>query len=147
MVDWSYVAGLFDHKGNLNVLNANGREYFQLRIYSSHKATLEEVQKFLECGNIYQKQLSKKNKNWNDSFELTITTKEDIYIVLTQIFPYLVKRKQEIEKILKTHKLFKDFKEVSTEVSNETTEKRGVQQANNAETDVQTSEEDTSYIG
>ena len=136
MVDWSYLAGLFDHKGNLNVLNVNGREYFQLRIYSSHKATLEEVQKFLACGNLYQKQLSKKNKNWKDNFELTITSKEDIYIVLVQMLPYLVKRKKEIEGTLKKHKLFKDFKEASKEALN-----------SSEKTDVQTSDNFVPYIG
>lgn len=115
MVDWSYVASLFDHKGNLNLINVNGREYFQLRIYSSHKDTLEEVKEFLECGNIYHKKLSRKNKNWKDKFELTITTKKDIFIVLTQMLPFLMRKKKEVESILKTHKLFKDFEDISKE--------------------------------
>lgn len=123
MVDWSYVAGLFDHRGNLNIINVNGKEYIQLRLYSKDKETLEEIKKFLECGNIYHKELSKKNKNWSDRFELTITTKEDIYIVLTQILPFLVRKKKEIETILKTHKLFKDFKEVSVEAKKEVEQK------------------------
>jgi len=46
------------------MIKANGKEYAQLRLYSSHKETLEEVQRFLECGNIYHKELSKKNKKW-----------------------------------------------------------------------------------
>lgn len=155
MVDWSYVAGLFDHKGNLNILNVKGKEYFQLRIYSSHKETLEEVKKFLECGNIYHKQLSKKNKNWSDQFELTITTKEDIYIVLTQILPFLVKRKVEVEKVLKQHKMFKNFSEVNKEASNELSNSNNsitipgrtdIQMANNSETDVQTSDSEDNYV-
>ena len=118
------------------MIKANGKEYAQLRLYSSHKETLEEVQRFLECGNIYHKELSKKNKKWKDSFELTITSKEDIYIVLTQIFPYLLKRKQEVKMVLKTHQLFKDFKQVSNEVS-----------CKASKTDVQTSDNFVSYVG
>ena len=129
------------------MIKANGKEYAQLRLYSSHKKTLEEVKKFLECGNIYQKQLSKKNKKWKDSFELTLTSKEDIYIVLTQILPYTVKRREEIEKLLKTHKLFKDFKEVSKEAKEEITGKTDSQSSNSEETDVQTPENFVSYIG
>ncbi len=145
------------------MINANGREYFQLRLYSDHKETLEEVQKFLECGNIYQKKLSKKNKNWSDSFELTITTKEDIYIILTQILPFLVKRKEEVEQLLKTHKLFKDFRDVSREVSNSFEDRpdeeeiketiKEEQELEKQEQDLkqafgeETFKEDTSYIG
>ncbi len=146
MVDWSYVAGLFDHKGNLNTITSNGREYLQLRLYSSHKETLEEVKKFLECGNIYHKQLSRKNKNWKDSFELTITSKEDIYIVLAQILPYLIKKKQEVEKVLRANKLSKDFNEVGMEARTER-EKEGILTTNNDETAVQTSEDFVSYVG
>ncbi len=146
MVDWSYVAGLFDHKGNINMITSNRREYLQLRLYSSHKETLEEVQKFLECGNIYHKQLSKKNKNWKDSFELTIASKEDIYIVLAQIYPYLIKKKQEVGKVLRANKLSKDFNEVSIEVRTER-KREDVSTANNDETTVQTSEDHVSYVG
>lgn len=116
MVDWSYVASLFDHKGNINLLKVKGKEYIQLRLYSRDEKILKEIKTFLDCGNIYKKELSKKNRKWKDQFELTITTKEDIFLVLTQITPFLKVKQKEIQQLLSTHKLFRDFDDVEKEV-------------------------------
>ncbi len=106
-MDWSYVAGLFDRSGNINKIKVKGREYIQLRFYNSHKGILEEIQHFMGCGRIYVKKLSKRNTKWRDRFELTITTKKDIFTVLSEMLPFLVVKQDRVYDILTNNVLFK----------------------------------------
>ena len=108
-MDWSYIAGFFDQKGNINIIKVKGREYIQIRFYSDSKDILEKMQQFLECGRIYVNKLSKKNKRWHDRFELTITSIEDIFIVLSQILPFLFIKQAKVENLLINHKALSKF--------------------------------------
>ena len=108
-MDWSYVAGLFDRSGNINRIKVKGREYLQIRFYNSNKEILEEIQHFIGFGRIYVKELSKRNTNWHDRFELTITTAKEIFIVLSEMLPFLVVKQEKVADIISHHVLFKDI--------------------------------------
>ena len=107
-MDWAYLASLFDHKGNLNLIKVKGKEYIQLRFYSKKLEVVGAIQEFLECGSIYMKELSKKNKKWSDSFELTITSKQEIFLILNQMLPYLIIKQDFVKDTLVNHPLFED---------------------------------------
>ena len=107
-MDWAYTASLFDHKGNINFIKVKGRNYMQLRFYNKQQEVLEEIKEFLDCGSIYTKELSKRNKKWRDSFELTITSKKEIFFVLNQMLPYLITKQKAVENILLNHPLFEE---------------------------------------
>lgn len=119
-MDWSYVAGLFDRSGNINNIKVKGREYLQIRFYSNNKGILEEIQHFIGCGKIYVKKLSKRNIKWHDRFELTITAAKEIFIVLSEMLPFLIVKQEKVAAIISHHALFRDM---LSELKEETEEK------------------------
>lgn len=137
-MDWSYVAGFFDRSGNINKIKVKGHEYIQLRFYSSHKGILEEMQRFIGCGKIYTKKLSKRNAKWHDRFELTITARRDIFVVLSEMLPFLVVKQDKVGDILTTHALFEDLMSAFKEDIVEGLEEEGREEEE---------KKDVSYIG
>ena len=117
MTNWPYVASLFDHRGNINLIKVKGKEYIQLRLYSS-KEVLEAIKEFLGCVNIYVKELNKKNPNWKDAYELIITTRKDTYIILNRMMPFLVAKQDKAISLLK-HTYFEVFQPIRQEKEKE----------------------------
>ena len=61
-MDWRYLAGFFDGEGNIHINFIKNGKYLQMvcRIYSSERLVIEEIQKFLGFGKVYQKRNGKK---------------------------------------------------------------------------------------
>jgi len=108
-MNYEYIAGLFDHKGNINHIRVKNREYLQLRIYSKSRAVLNKIKDFINCGNIYVKEFSKKNPKWKDNFELTLTSKDEIFTLLGKLLPFLVEKKEDAENLLIRHPSFESY--------------------------------------
>lgn len=109
-MNWQYIASLFDHKGNINFVNVKGKQYMQLRIYGSDPNVLNMIHEFIGRGNIYMKQLSSKNPNWSNRFELTITNSKHIFEVFTQMMPFLLSKKDKVDELLANYPLFQELR-------------------------------------
>src|SRR3989344_1441078 len=100
-MDWRYLAGFFDGEGNIHINFIKNGKYLQMvcRIYSSERLVIEEIQKFLGFGKVYQK----RNGKNNIIYEFVMSKKENVNHFLENITAFLILKKPLAEYVLRNY--------------------------------------------
>lgn len=97
-MNWSYIAGFFDGEGSLT---HNGKGY-RIYIAQANEEVLIDIQRFFKSGHIIK--VKKRKIYWKDSWVFYISKQENIYRFILHIAPYLIVKKQLVDRILPTLK-------------------------------------------
>lgn len=88
----SYIAGFFDGEGTLNVSNNRWR----INIPQTHFGVLNEIKDFVGYGSIYK--TKKKKVHHKDAWVYSVTNRKDVLSFLLIIEPFLVVKKEFVDK-------------------------------------------------
>ena len=113
MLDANYVVGLVDGEGSFTAYVKNPDESkerirrarvepkFYLKLIGEDKKTLDELQKFFGCGNVY---FQKDNRpNHQDCFRFEVTRRQDL---IDKIIPFFRRNKLQLRSKTKDFQLF-----------------------------------------
>ncbi len=97
-MNWDYIAGFFDGEGNLHVKQVRGKNekrayQLQIRIYSTDEKILKEIQKFLECGQIYLREKT-------GVCQFTISNKKDCFKFLQNVAEKVILKRPQVTFLL-----------------------------------------------
>jgi len=93
-MNWYYIAGFFDGEG---ALTHNGKGY-RIYIAQANEEVLINIQGFLKSGHIIK--IKKRKIHWKDSWVFYISKQEDVYSFILHITPYLIVKKQLVNRVL-----------------------------------------------
>jgi hypothetical protein len=82
----AYCAGYIDGDGSITKtgIQVEGKDYRPIKALHNKYG-----------GNFYHRELSKKNEKWNDTFIWTINNQEKVELILLDILPYLIEKRDK----------------------------------------------------
>ena len=90
-LDISYIAGLFDGKGNISYKN----KVWKMEMSMPDKNVMELVHETLECGTLREKKVAGKKKQWRWQ-----CSNRDCFFVARQLWPHVVVKLHKVEQII-----------------------------------------------
>ena len=97
--DAAWLAGFFDGEGGVyGYKNGRGSLCWCIQIPNTHYPSVEHCLEITGCGHIQHKVHAGNGKK--DQWHWRLTTKNDIIAVCKQMLPYLVTRKESVERAL-----------------------------------------------
>ncbi len=98
-----YIAGFFDGEGSVKIYNhkdKRGFTYPELRISITNcdKIILSKIQTHFGCGKI--RETGNHNKGHNHCFRLIFERKKDMLVILNQLLPFIIIKREECIKAI-----------------------------------------------
>ena len=90
-LDISYIAGLFDGKGNISYKN----KVWKMEMSMPDKNVMELVHETLECGTLHEKKVAGKKKYWRWQ-----CSNRNCFFVARQLWPHTTVKLHKIEQII-----------------------------------------------
>ena len=90
-LDISYIAGLFDGKGNISYKN----KVWKMEMSMPDKNVMELVHETLECGTLREKKVAGKKKYWRWQ-----CSNRNCFFVARQLWPHVVVKLHKVEQII-----------------------------------------------
>ena len=90
-LDISYIAGLFDGKGNISYKN----KVWKMEMSMPDKNVMELVHETLECGTLREKKVAGKKKHWRWQ-----CSNRNCFFVARQLWPHVVVKLHKVEQII-----------------------------------------------
>ena len=91
ILDISYIAGLFDGKGNISYKN----KVWKMEMSMPDKNVMELVHETLECGTLREKKVAGKKKYWRWQ-----CSNRNCFFVARQLWPHVVVKLHKVEQII-----------------------------------------------
>ena len=117
-MDASYIAGLFDGEGCINVVRGKDSLGFNVSITNTNEKVLQGVKMFLGYGKIHRRH-DKRYPKHSPVYAWRIHHRIDIHKFLTLLLPHLIIKKDKAERTLleiKKHGYRNSLRDVSPEV-------------------------------
>jgi len=95
-MNWDYLAGFIDGEGSIIIKPPRVRIY----ISNTDKLILEEIQKFLNCGKVYEVIRKNKNEKWKRQYGWTICFHKEVLRILINLRDKLIIKKELCERAI-----------------------------------------------
>lgn len=96
-MNWDYLAGFIDGEGSIIINPPRVRLYLS----NTNKKVLEEINKFLKCGKVYDINMENKSTKWSKQYGWTIANHCDVLKILKGIRNKLIIKRELCEQAIK----------------------------------------------